>query len=191
MFRRIATLGLMVAAGAAVAAPVTYEIDSAHTYPAFEADHLGGVSLWRGKFNKTTGKVVMDVAAKTGEVDIVVDMASVNFGHDGMDEHARGEDIFDVAKHPTATYKGRISKWNGNQPAEVDGQFTLKGVTKPLTLTINKFLCKDHPMQRREVCGADASATFMRDEYGVDFGKDFGFKMDTKLLISIEALRAN
>lgn len=191
MFRRIATFGLVMAAGAAVAAPVTYEIDSSHTYPSFEADHMGGLSLWRGKFNKTTGKVVLDTAAKTGEVEVTVDMASVDFGHDGMNDHARKEDIFDVAKFPTATYKGKISKWNGNAPAEVDGQFTLKGVTQPLKLTINSFLCKPNPMNRRETCGADATATFMRDAYGVDYGKNFGFKMDTKLLISIEAVRAN
>ena len=140
-------------------------------------------------FKKTSGKVVLDVAAKTGEVDITVDMASVDFGHDGMNDHAKTADIFDVAKFPTATYKGKISKWNGSTPTEVDGQLTIKGVTKPVKLTINSFLCKPHPMQRREVCGADASGTFMRDEFNVAFGKP-GFKMDTKLLISIEALKA-
>lgn len=191
MIRRFAALALVAAAGAAVAAPATYEIDSSHTYPSFEADHMGGLSLWRGKFNKTSGKVVLDTVAKTGEVEVTIDMASVDFGHDGMNDHARNPDIFDVAKYPTATYKGRISKWNGNAPAEVDGQLTMKGVTKPVKLTINSFLCKPNPMNRRETCGADASATFMRDEFGVDYGKSFGFKMDTKLLISIEAVKAN
>lgn len=191
MIRKYVSFAVLAAAGAAAAAPATYNIDSAHTYPAFEADHQGGLSLWRGKFNRTTGKVVLDVAAKTGEVDVTVDMASINFGHDQMNEHARGPDMFDVAKFPTATYKGKISKWNGDAPAEVDGQFTLKGVTKPLKLTINSFLCKPNPMNRRETCGADASATFNRDEFGVDYGKSLGFKMDTKLLISIEAAKAN
>lgn len=190
MIRKLATLGLVAAAGIAVAAPVTYEIDPGHTYPSFEADHMGGLSLWRGKFNTTSGKVVLDTAAKTGEVEVTVDMASVNFGHNGMNDHAKGADIFDVAKFPTATFKGKISKWNGDAPAEVDGQLTMKGVTKPLKLAINSFLCKPHPMQRREVCGADASGTFMRDDFGVDYGKSMGFKMDTKLLISIEALKA-
>lgn len=191
MIRKIATLGMLVAAGAAVAAPATYEIDSSHTYPSFEADHMGGLSLWRGKFNSTKGKVVLDVAAKTGEVDVTIDVGSVDFGHDQMNTHAKGADIFDTAKFPTATYKGKISKWNGNTPVEVDGQFTLKGVTKPLKLTITSFLCKPNPMNRRETCGADATATFARDAFGVDYGKDFGFKMDTKLLISIEAAKAN
>jgi polyisoprenoid-binding protein YceI len=191
MIRRIAMLAIVTAAGTAMAAPVTYNIDASHTYPAFEADHMGGLSLWRGKFNQSSGKVVLDVAAKTGEVDITIDMASVDFGHDGMNDHAKRPDIFDVAKFPTATYKGKISKWNGNAPAEVDGQLTMKGVSKPVKLTINSFLCKPHPMQRREVCGADASGMFMRDDFGVDYGKSMGFKMDTKLLISIEAMKAD
>jgi polyisoprenoid-binding protein YceI len=191
MIRKIAMLGLLMTAGAAVAAPATYNIDSDHTFPAFEADHMGGLSLWRGKFNKTSGKVVLDTAAKTGEVDVTVDMASVDFGHDGMNNHAKNPDIFDVAKFPKATFKGKVSKWNGNAPAELDGQFTMKGVTKPLKLTVNSFLCKPHPMTRKEVCGADASGTFKRDDFGVDYGKTMGFKMDTKLLISIEAVKAD
>lgn len=191
MIKRIAALGMAVAAGTALAAPVTYNIDASHTYPAFEADHMGGLSLWRGKFNSSKGKVVLDTAAKTGEVEVTIDMASVDFGHDAMNEHARGADIFDVAKFPTATFKGKVSRWNGTSPAEVDGTLTMKGVTRPVKLAINSFLCKPNPMNRRETCGADASATIRRDEFGVDYGKDFGFKMDTKLLISIEAVRAN
>jgi polyisoprenoid-binding protein YceI len=188
MIRRFYALGLMAVAAGSFAAPATYTIDPGHTYPAFEADHMGGLSLWRGKFRTTSGKVVLDLAAKTGEVDVTVQTASIDFGHDKMEEHAKGADMFDVAKFPTATYKGKISKWNGDVPVEVDGQLTLKGVTKPMKLTINSFLCKQN-MQRREVCGADASGTFSRDAFNLDYGKSFGFKMDTKLLISIEAVK--
>jgi polyisoprenoid-binding protein YceI len=191
MIRKALIAASVLAAGSALAEPATYTIDSAHTYPAFEADHMGGMSLWRGKFNKSSGKVVLDVAAKTGEVDVTIDTASLDFGHDKMNEHASGPDMFDVAKFPTATYKGRISKWDGATPTEVDGQLTLRGVTKPLKLTINSFLCKANPMTKIESCGADASATFQRDAFGLDFGKASGFKMDTKVLISIEAAKAN
>jgi polyisoprenoid-binding protein YceI len=187
MIRKLYALGLMTVATGAIAAPATYDIDPSHTYPAFEADHMGGLSLWRGKFKTTSGKVVLDVAAKTGEVDITVQTASIDFGNAAMDKHAMGADMFNVAVYPTATYKGKISKWNGDAPAEVDGQLTLKGVTKPLKLTIHSFLCKPNPMTRKETCGADASATFMRDAFNLDYGKSMGFKMDTKLLISIEA----
>jgi polyisoprenoid-binding protein YceI len=191
MIRKFTTLALLAAAGTAIAAPVTYNIDSSHTYPAFEADHMGGLSLWRGKFNKTTGKVVLDKEAKTGEVEVTIDTASIDFGHDGMNNHAKNADMFDVEKFPTATYKGKFSSWSGDTPTEVDGQLTIKGVTRPVKLTINSFLCKPHPMQRREVCGADASGKFMRDEFGLDYGKSSGFKMDTKILISIEAVKAD
>ena len=187
MIRTVLMTGLAVVAGTTAAAPVTYNIDPTHTYPSFEADHMGGQSIWRGKFNKTSGKVILDVAAKTGEVDVTVDTASINFGMDALNEHAKQADMFDVAKFPTATYRGTISKWNGDVPAEVNGKFTLKGITKPLKLTIRSFLCKPSPMTHKEVCGADASASFNRDEWGLDLGKSLGFKMKTKLLISIGA----
>jgi polyisoprenoid-binding protein YceI len=191
MMRRILLPGLLAVAGGALAAPVTYNIDPGHTFPAFEADHMGGLSIWRGKFNKTSGKVVLDTAAKTGTVEVTVDAASIDFGLDALDRHMLGADGLDVAKFPTATYKGTLSKWNGAVPTEVDGQLTLRGVTRPLKLVINSFLCKPNPMSRRETCGADASATFNREDFGMDYGKNFGFRMDVKLLISIEAVRAN
>jgi polyisoprenoid-binding protein YceI len=191
MFRMISMVGLMAVAGASVAEPVTYNVDPSHTFPAFEADHMGGLSIWRGKFKSTSGKVVLDVAARTGQVDIAVDTASIDFGMPALDQHMIGADGLDSAKFPKATYKGTISKWNGDTPAEVDGELTLHGVTRPLKLTINKFLCKPNPMSRRETCGADASATFSREDFGIDYGKNFGFNMDVKLLISIEAIKAS
>jgi polyisoprenoid-binding protein YceI len=188
--RAMATTVAMAAISVcANAAPEKYNIDSGHTYPSFEADHNGGMSLWRGKFNKTSGSIILDTAAKTGSVDVTIDMASIDFGHDRMNTHAMSADMFDVAKYPTATYKGTFSQWNGDAPAEVDGQLTLHGVTKPVKLTINSFMCK-LGMTRRMTCGADASATINRDEFGVDFGKP-AFKMATKLLISIEAVKAD
>lgn len=191
MIRTMLVSSLALVAVSAVAAPEKYNIDPAHTYPSFEADHMGGLSLWRGKFNTSSGSVTLDTAAKTGSVDITVNMASIDFGHDKMNEHARSAEIFDTAKFPTATYKGKISKWNGDAPAEVDGQLTMHGVTKPVKLTLNAFLCKANPMNRRMTCGADAVGTLNRDEFGVGYGKDFGFRMATKLLITIEAVKAN
>lgn len=183
--------GALALSAAAGAAPEKYVIDPDHTYPAFEADHMGGLSIWRGKFNRSAGAVTLDVAAKTGTVEVTIDMASIDFGHDGMNKHAMAADIFDVQKYPTATYKGTISRWSGAVPVEVDGQLTLHGVTKPVKLAINAFLCKPNPMNRRQTCGADASATIHRDEFGVDVGKSAGFRMATKLLITIEAVKAN
>ncbi len=119
MIRSIAVLGLLAVAGGAMAAPATYVIDSSHTFPAFEADHMGGMSLWRGKFNSTSGKVVLDVAAKTGEVEVSVQTASIDFGNDTLNKEAASAMMFDSAKYPAATYKGKISKWNGDAPAEV------------------------------------------------------------------------
>jgi polyisoprenoid-binding protein YceI len=182
---------LAFVAGSALAAPVTYQIDPAHTYPSFEADHLGGLSVWRGKFTKSSGTVVLDKDQGTGTVDIIVDTSSIDFGHQKLDEHARSAEIFDAAKYPTATYKGTLTNFKNGAPTEIQGTFTLHGVTKPLTLTINQFLCKINPMTKKEVCGADASATFNRSDFGVSFGDKYGFKQEVKLAIQVEAVRAS
>jgi polyisoprenoid-binding protein YceI len=189
--KAVAAVALTAIAVSASAAPEKYTIDSGHTYPSFEADHNGGMSIWRGKFNKTSGSITLDTAAKTGSVEVTIDMSSIDFGHDRMNTHAMSADMFDVAKYPTATYKGTISKWNGEAPAEVDGQLTMHGVTRPVKLTLNSFLCKPNTMTRRMTCGADAVGTLNRDEFGVDYGKAMGIRMATKLLISIEAAKAN
>jgi polyisoprenoid-binding protein YceI len=182
---------LTLIAGSALAAPVTYEADPSHTYPSFEADHMGGLSVWRGKFNKSSGTIVLDKDKQTGTVNITVDTSSIDFGQDKLNSNAQGAELFNVAKFPTATYTGTLAKFVNGAPTEVDGQFTLLGVTKPLKLTINQFKCMMNPMVKKEVCGADASATFSREDYGMTMGKQYGFNMGVKLAIQVEALRQN
>lgn len=191
MMKTALSLSLLALAGTALAAPVTYQIDPDHTFPAFETDHMGGLSVWRGKFAKTSGQVVMDKEAGTGTVDITIDAASIDFAHEKLEQHVRGSDMLDVEKFPTAAYKGKLVKFKDGAPTEVEGQLTLHGVTRPVTLKINHFLCKKSPMNGKDVCGADASGSFDRSAFGIDYGKAYGFKQDVKLLISIEAARAN
>ena len=191
--KTIVTALIALGCGAALAAPSTYKIDPAHTYPSFEADHMGGLSVWRGKFNKSEGTVELDRAAHTGSVDITIDTTSIDFGMDKMNDHAKTADMFDVAKYPTATYKGKISKFKGDVPTEVKGEFTLHGVTKPLTLTLRSFSCRPPmmPMMPTEKCGADAVTHFNRADFGMDFGKQMNFNMDVKLSIQVEAAKTN
>lgn len=177
-----------LSAAAAHAAPATYLIDPAHTYPSFEADHFGGLSTWRGKFDRTSGKITLDKAAGTGSVDITVDAGSVDFGLDAMNEKARSNELFDVAKYPTAIYRGTLAGFANGAPTRVEGSLTLHGVTRPLALTIKSFKCVPHPLYKRELCGADAYASFKRDEFGMAAGKDYGFNMDVVLRIQVEAL---
>ena len=171
------------------AAPVTYEIDPSHTYPSFEADHMGGLSTWRGKFNRSSGTIVLDRQAKSGTIDVTVQIDSVDFGHDEMNAHAIASDIFNAAKYPTATFKGTFTQFDGDRPIAAEGDFTLRGVTRKLAMKIDKFKCIDHPMEKREACGADVSASFNRGDYGLDFALDKGFKPEVDLKIQVEALR--
>lgn len=173
----------------ALAAADTYQLDPNHTYPSFEADHLGGLSVWRGKFTKSSGTVTLDRAAKTGTVDVSVDPASIDTGNSKLDEHLKGDEFFDVAKYPSATYKGTAIKFNGDTPSEVTGTLTMHGVTKPLNLKIESFKCMMHPMLKRQACGVEASAEFNRADWGLDFGSKYGFSMVTKLHIQAEGIK--
>ena len=184
----IALLASGVAA-TAFAAVDTYTIDPNHTYPSFEADHMG-LSVWRGKYKKTSGTITLDRAAKTGSIDILIDAASIDFGHEAMNTHTKKDDIFDVAKYPNVTYKSKTVTFTGDVPTSINGELTLHGVTKPVTLTINKFKCVMHPMHKKEVCGADASATFNRGDFGVTKGLPM-FSPEVKLAIQVEALKSN
>jgi polyisoprenoid-binding protein YceI len=186
-----ALLGLALTTGAASAAPVTYKVDPGHTYPSFEADHMGGLSVFRGKFNSSSGTITLDKAAQTGTVDIKIDTASLDFGHDKLNAHAQGPDMFAVEKYPTATYTGKLVNFKNGAPTAVDGTLELRGVKKPVRLAINKFSCKQHPMLKKEVCGADASGTINRADFGIDYGKQNGFDMNVKLAIQVEALKVD
>jgi polyisoprenoid-binding protein YceI len=179
----------LLAAGTAAAAVDHYTIDPSHTYPSFTAPHIGGISNWRGKIDKSSGSVTLDRDAKTGTVDITMDMNTIDFGLDKMNTHAKSADIFDVEKFPTATFKASRITFSGDDPSEVPGELTLHGVTKPLTLKINSFKCITHPILKKEVCGADASAEFDRADYGVAYGIPMTGSGKVTLAIQVEALK--
>lgn len=182
---------LIITASAATSAPVTYNVDPDHTHPGFEVDHFGGLSTWRGNFKKTSGTVVIDAASNSGTVDISIDTSSIDLAHDKLNEHVSSSQILDVAKYPTATYKGTLASFANGVPSTVTGNLTLHGVTKPVALTINSFKCIQHPVLKKEVCGADLSGTFNRADFGVNYGQQYGFKQDVLLRIQVEAIKAN
>jgi polyisoprenoid-binding protein YceI len=191
MKTHIAPLLLILGVASATAAPATYSVDPDHTHPSFEVDHFGGLSTWRGTFKKTSGTVQIDSVAKTGTVDVVIDTATVDFAHDKLNEHASSPEMLDVAKYPTAEYKGKFVDFADGAPKTISGNLTLHGVTKPVTLTINSFKCFEHPMLKKQVCGADASGTFSRADFGVNYGQQYGFKQDVLLRIQVEGVKVN
>jgi len=182
---------LLISAGLAwcsvSAAPVSYNIDPEHTYPSFEADHMG-LSVWRGKFNKTSGKVVMDNGAGTGTVEVAIETASIDFGHAKVAEYLTGPDQLDAAKYPRITYKGRLERFVNGAPTAVTGELSMHGKTRPVALTVNMFKCIPHPLFKRELCGADLFGALKRDEFGLDYGPQWGFKPEVTLRIQVEAL---
>lgn len=159
-------IAALLAAAPALQAADSYVIDATHTFAVFEWDHFG-LSRHTAKFTTVTGPITLDLAGKTGSADITIDVASVNSGVAKLDDHLKSPDFFDVAKFPTIHYKSKAFRFDADRLVAIDGDLTVHGVTKPLTLKVDRFVCKDHPMKKVPSCGADASATIKRTEFGV------------------------
>jgi polyisoprenoid-binding protein YceI len=161
-------LSLIVAALVAVPAYAadSYTIDARHTFPVFEVNHLG-FSTQRGRFNKSSGKITLDIAAKKGSVDLTIDTASLDMGFDKWDEHMKAEDFFNVEFYPTMRFVSDKLVFKGDKLVAAEGSFTLLDVTKPMRLTISNFHCAPHPMNKKQACGADVTTTLKRSEFGM------------------------
>ncbi len=182
-------LALIVAA--TLAAPViaadSYTIDARHTFPSFEINHLG-FSTQRGRFDKTSGKLTLDLAAKSGSIDVVIDANSIDTGLEELHKHLKGEDFFDTAQYPTLSFKSKSLKFNGDQLVGADGELTLHGVTKPVSLTVDAFKCAPHPMNKKPMCGANAITTIKRSEFGMSKYVP-AVSDEVKIAIQIEAVK--
>ncbi len=194
MTRMIRTTRLLACAAlasafatSALAAPVTYGVEPNHTYANFSYDHMG-LSTQISKFNKTSGTIVYDKAAKTGAVDVTIDMKSVETGSTLFNGHIQGADFLDTEKFPTATFKSTKVVFNGDAPASIEGNLTIKGVTKPVVLKVNHFANKAHPMAKKDAIGANASTQIKRSDFGA--GKYAPLVGDdVTITISLEAIQ--
>lgn len=176
-----------LSSAAAFAAPDTYIIDGIHSKPRFEYSHFG-YSIQLSRFDTITGKITLDRAAKTGTVDVVIDATSVNTGYPLFNTHIQDVDFFDTAKYPTITFKSSSVKFDGDKVVAVDGNLTVKGVTKPVTLTVLSFLCMPHPMLKKDACGATATTKIKRTEFNA--GKYAPYVGDeVTLTIPVEAIK--
>jgi polyisoprenoid-binding protein YceI len=182
-----ATALFAAAAAPALAAPETYAIDGTHTFPRFSYSHFG-MSTQLSRFNTTTGTIVLDKAAKTGSVDVVIDTKSVDTGFTVFNGHIQGEDFLDTAKFPTATFKSTKVVFDGDKPAAVEGNLTIKGVTKPVTLKVTSYLNQAHPMLKKDAIGTDATVTIKRTEFNA--GKYAPYVGDdVTITLSVEAIK--
>jgi polyisoprenoid-binding protein YceI len=179
---------------AAIAQVETYKVDPIHSFPHFGIDHFGVSTIW-GRFDKMTGGFTIDRAAKKGAVELTIETASVTTGDTdkgtrarSRDEHLRQADFFNTAEFPRMTYKSTSVKFNGDAPSEIEGQLTLLGVTKPVTIKVDRWTCKDHPMSKKPMCGGNASGSFKRTDFGMKFGVP-AIGDEVKLMINFEAYK--
>ena len=186
--KRIALLATALVLSAPVfAAPETFDLDNNHTFPSFSYSHFG-YTVQQSRFNKTSGKVVLDKAARTGSVDVVIDTTSVDTGSTLFNEHIQGADFLDTAKFPTATFKSTGVTFDGDKPATITGKLTLKGVTLPVTLKVTGYQLMPHPMLKNDAIGANATTTVKRTDFNM--GKYAPYVGDdVTISIAIEAVK--
>jgi polyisoprenoid-binding protein YceI len=187
-FSIAATVALGLAAGAALAAPESYTIDSNHTFPSFEISHMG-FSIQRGRFNETTGRITLDRAAKQATVDITIAAKSIDTGLDKLEEHLRKADFFDVEKYPTIAFKSTKATFQGDVLTGLDGQLTLHGKTQPVSLKVTQFKCGTNAIYKKEWCGAEATATIKRSDFGITIYPPPALGEEVKLFLQVEAAK--
>lgn len=188
MYRKAAVALVALALTFPAAAQEVYVGDPGHTMASFETGRLG-ISWVRGRFNKTTtARVVLDRAARKGNIDVVIDAASIDTGHAVRDQHLRSGDYFDVEKFPAITFKSNSLRFEGDSLVAATGDLTIMGVTKPVTLSVTLFRCIQHPVNKKDICGADASTAIKRSEFGMKLSA-VGIADDVKISIQIEAYK--
>lgn len=189
MSKTLITAALLAAAyGSAQAQSATYAIDPTHTFASFEILHVG-TSTIRGRFDKKEGSVTIDRAAKTGKVEITIDMASISTGVPPFDGHLKSADLFDVAKFPTAKFVGNQFSFSGDKVTAVAGTLTMMGKTQPVTLKATNFNCYMNPFVKREACGGDFEATIQRSAFGINYGLPDFAPDNVRLLVQVEAFK--
>lgn len=190
-FHRIALATAVTALMSApvMADPVTYTVDDSHTFADFSYNHMG-LSQQLNTFDNASGTVVLDLDAKTGEVDITIDTKSVNTGHEGFNGHIQGEEFLDTEQFPTATFKSTKVVFEGDTPTAVEGDLTIKGITKPITFEITQFNAMPHPMLKKPAMGANATANILRSDFNADKFAP-GVSDEVTLTLSVEAIAAD
>lgn len=179
---------LAIAALGAQAQSASYAVDPTHTFATFEIDHFGA-STNRARFDKKSGSVQLDKAGKSGKVELTIETSSINSGTAAFDKHLQSKDFFNVAEFPTAKFVGDKFVFNGDKVSEVSGSLTLLGKTHPVTLKASKFNCYMNPMLKVEVCGGDFETTIVRSTYGMNWGLNFGFSDNVRLVVQVEAVK--
>lgn len=185
---KLSTSALVMAATlmSAPALAANYAIDPDHTYAAFEIGHFG-TSTNRAQFEKTTGSLSFDRAAKTGQVDVRIDTRSVHSGSAEFDKHLQGENLFQTERYPEMRFVSDRFEFEGDRVTQVHGQLTLLGQSHPVTLKASQFNCYQSPMLKAEVCGGDFSATIDRTQWGMDYLVAAGIPKQVRVVVQIEA----
>ena len=188
MNKLVIAAACLVAFASAHAETATYAIDPTHTFTTFEITHFG-TSTYRGRFDKKEGSVQIDRAAKTGKVELSIDISSISTGVEPLNKHLQGKDFFNAAEFPTAKFVADKFSFDGDKVSEVGGTLTMLGKTQPVVLKASRFNCYTNPILKREVCGGDFETTLLRSQWGMTYGMPAVLPDAVRLLVQVEAIK--
>lgn len=167
----------------------TYQIDPGHTQIVFAYDHMG-FSNNLGLISESTGTLTLDpknVAAAKVSVDVPI--ANIRTGVAKLDEHLMKPDFFDSAKFPKASFVSTGVKADGPTGAEISGNLTIKGITKPVTLDAEFYGAGKAPAQMggKDNIGFVATGTVKRSDFGLGYGVPMvGDRIELKIVAAFQ-----
>ena len=165
----------------------SFIIDSSHTLPVFEVNHLG-FSTQRGRFNETQGTIELDRKTKTGQVRFSIGANSIDMGQPKWDEHMKSADFFNVAQFPEITFVSSQFDFDGEVPVAAEGTLTLLGVSRPVRLAIQSFTCGDNPIVKKAVCAANIETRIRRSDFGMTKYLP-GISDEVRIVVPVEAFK--
>ena len=175
------------AAGATVLAADGYKVDSGHTSVLFKVSHLGVTNFW-GRFNKVTGAYTIDKDnPSASRISIDIDAESVDSNSAGRDRHLRSPDFFNTAQFPTATFRSTSVSGGANGSFDVEGDLTIRGVTKPVEFTLD-WIGEGDRGNFGYRSGWETEVVINRSEFGVSYLPQ-GLGEEVTLVIAVEGIR--
>jgi len=179
---------LLLAAAPNLWAAERFVLDPEHTFPSFEIRHQK-VSLLRGKFNRSSGQVMLDPQNPGGNlIEVIVDAGSGDTGHDELNRKLLGNNFFNTARFPEIRFVARDLSYQNGIPVSARGELMMLGVTQQVVLEIRDFSCGRHFPSFRNFCGADVHTTIRRSEFGMNYGIPL-IGDEVKLAIEVEGFR--
>ena len=187
MLRPLCGLIFLLAWCSLAAAGERYKIDPEHTFSSFEYKHWG-LSLQRGRFDRNSGFIELDLSAKNGAINIEIEANSVSTGSDLFNDIMRSDSFFDAQQYPKIIFNSTKLVFDTERLTQIEGMLTIKDTTRPVIVDVTQFGCRFMIIYLKQACGANGQTKILRSDYKV--GRYVPFVSDEiTLYFSVEGIK--